>query len=199
MDSTVALQLDQSYVKAYQRRAFARKALQQYLDAKSDYEQVLRLEPKNTQAHVEIAKIEDYIEKIGRSAKEKEVESTFDPKKMFESAGKSKKHGKGQEKAKASKKVIPVLNQSQVENKSSETLLPQDHNERLPLEKSSEPKQEGITVVEETSKTFAPPSFRSPLPREYVPVVPVVKPPHLRSKVRLSYAYVPYINLHNPD
>jgi Tfp pilus assembly protein PilF len=42
------MQLDPSYVKAWHRRATARKQLGQLLEAAADYEEALRLEPSNT-------------------------------------------------------------------------------------------------------------------------------------------------------
>jgi tetratricopeptide (TPR) repeat protein len=47
-DCTAALRLDPTYVKAWHRRAAARKQLGKLLEAAADFEEVLRLEPSNT-------------------------------------------------------------------------------------------------------------------------------------------------------
>jgi len=86
VDSTIALQLDNTYVKAYQRRAFARKALKQYQESISDYEEVLNLEPKNSLARFEIDKINEYLTKVDSG-----VKPVFDPKKLFSSAAPKEK------------------------------------------------------------------------------------------------------------
>jgi tetratricopeptide (TPR) repeat protein len=49
--------LDPTYVKAYSRRGAARVALGKLQTAKEDFEQVLKLEPKNKQAEKELEKI----------------------------------------------------------------------------------------------------------------------------------------------
>ncbi|XP_064632821.1 RNA polymerase II-associated protein 3-like [Lineus longissimus] len=56
-DCTESLLLDPTYVKAYSRRGAARLALGKLHKAKEDFEQVLKLEPKNKQAEKELEKI----------------------------------------------------------------------------------------------------------------------------------------------
>lgn len=59
-DCTIAIQLDDKYIKAMHRRAVAREALKQYKEAKADLDKVLCLEPENKESQ----KLLDKIEKI---------------------------------------------------------------------------------------------------------------------------------------
>jgi len=61
VDCTTALQLDSSYVKAYQRRAVARAGLGQLQEARSDLLKVMELEPKNMASKAELMKLEKKI------------------------------------------------------------------------------------------------------------------------------------------
>ena len=56
-DCSLALSLDDSYVKAYQRRATARKNLKDYAKALEDLNHVLLIEPNNKQAKSEIGEL----------------------------------------------------------------------------------------------------------------------------------------------
>ena len=56
-DCSLALLLDDGYVKAYQRRAMARKNLKDYAKALEDLNHVLLLEPNNKQAKSEIGEL----------------------------------------------------------------------------------------------------------------------------------------------
>lgn len=60
-DCTIAIRLDETYVKAYYRRATARVNLKQYKEAKQDLEKVLQLDPLNTEAKVMLLKIGNKI------------------------------------------------------------------------------------------------------------------------------------------
>ena len=56
-DCSLALSLNDGYVKAYQRRAMARKNLKEYAEALEDLNHVLLLEPNNKQARSEIEEL----------------------------------------------------------------------------------------------------------------------------------------------
>ncbi|KAK7864304.1 hypothetical protein R5R35_009559 [Gryllus longicercus] len=71
-DCTTALQLDSTYVKAYQRRALARIEIGLKDDAKADFEKVLEFEPNNSAAKSELIK----LEKQGSSAIKTRVKET---------------------------------------------------------------------------------------------------------------------------
>lgn len=60
-DCSTAIQLDETYVKAYHRRASARMNLKQYKEAKQDLEKVLKLEPYNKEAKSMLGQIENKI------------------------------------------------------------------------------------------------------------------------------------------
>jgi len=63
-DCTLALSIDNTYVKAYQRRASARTGLGKYDLAIEDYNQVLKFEPNNKAAFNEKNKLLDKIKNI---------------------------------------------------------------------------------------------------------------------------------------
>lgn len=63
-DCTTALQLDKTYVKAYQRRAIAREHLNQLSEAHSDVLRVMELEPKNKDFKNVLVRLEKKIENI---------------------------------------------------------------------------------------------------------------------------------------
>lgn len=60
-DCTTALQLDKTYVKAYQRRAAAREKLGQFAEAKMDLEKVLEQEPKNKESKATLDRIQELL------------------------------------------------------------------------------------------------------------------------------------------
>ncbi|KAL1463257.1 hypothetical protein WDU94_015024 [Cyamophila willieti] len=56
-DCTSSLRLDNTYVKSYQRRAAARRALNRFEEARKDMLKVLTLEPNNKQAEIELEEL----------------------------------------------------------------------------------------------------------------------------------------------
>lgn len=62
-DCSLALSLDESYVKAYQRRGTARKNLKEYEKALEDFNHVLLLEAQNKQAKLEIEEVANLMVK----------------------------------------------------------------------------------------------------------------------------------------
>ena len=56
-DCNLAISLDETYAKAYLRRAAARSHLGKLQESMADYEEVLSLEPGNRQATEELQKI----------------------------------------------------------------------------------------------------------------------------------------------
>lgn len=63
-DCSSAIQLDETYVKAYHRRATARMELKQYKEAKEDIEEILTLEPSNKEAKVLLSQINKRLENL---------------------------------------------------------------------------------------------------------------------------------------
>merc|ERR1719308_772719 len=79
-DCTLSLSLDPTYIKAYQRRASARTGLDKLNLAIQDYDEVLKLEPKNKAAQTEKAKI---IEKLKLSSEESTLKKEEIPVSTF--------------------------------------------------------------------------------------------------------------------
>ncbi|XP_076750206.1 RNA polymerase II-associated protein spaghetti [Xylocopa sonorina] len=71
-DCSAAIQLDETYVKAYHRRATARMNLKQYKEAKKDLEKVLKLEPSNKEAKLLLNQIENKMKILETSTVVKE-------------------------------------------------------------------------------------------------------------------------------
>lgn len=65
IDCTSSLELDRSYVKAYQRRSAAYMALGMYNEAKKDIKDVLKLEPNNKQAKADMEVVYNKIKQVG--------------------------------------------------------------------------------------------------------------------------------------
>lgn len=57
-DCTLSLHLDDTYVKAYQRRAVARQKLGNLVEARQDFLKIIELEPKNMQAKKDLAAVD---------------------------------------------------------------------------------------------------------------------------------------------
>lgn len=66
VDCTLSLKLDNTYVKAYQRRAAAREGLNKLEHAQFDLTKVLELEPKNKESK---EALEQLKRKLGKSDK----------------------------------------------------------------------------------------------------------------------------------
>jgi tetratricopeptide (TPR) repeat protein len=64
VDCTEALNLDDRYIKAYSRRATARKELGMIKEAKEDAEFALRLEPESQELKKQYADIKSLLEKV---------------------------------------------------------------------------------------------------------------------------------------
>ncbi|XP_044263335.1 RNA polymerase II-associated protein 3 [Tribolium madens] len=63
-DCTLSLKLDQTYVKAYQRRAAAREGLNKLEEAKADLLRVLELEPKNCESKTNLENLKKKLTKV---------------------------------------------------------------------------------------------------------------------------------------
>ena len=76
-DCTLALSIDRTYVKAFQRRAAARTGLSRLQEALQDYDEVLRLEPSNKAAVNEKTKILEKIDKKQKAPTLPQSQSDF--------------------------------------------------------------------------------------------------------------------------
>lgn len=65
-DCSSSLKLDNSYVKAYQRRCSAYISLEMYNEAKKDLNEILKLEPNNKQAKLDIEVVNKKIQKVSK-------------------------------------------------------------------------------------------------------------------------------------
>lgn len=181
MDSTIAIQLDKKYIKAYQRRALARTALGQLKEAKSDYEEILQIEPKNALALLEKSKIEKKLVQDEESLKAKAKAPSFNPKNIFDSKKKEQSKVKLEEIKKSSlpvSKSEPSFKVSDMENaEKAENKVHREGNKKVLIEEIVEEKNE--VKVKERQKIF-----KTELTDGCKLVLPVKKPPHKRSKVR---------------
>lgn len=157
-DCTTALQLDITYVKAYQRRSAARVKLNQLLEAKADLEEVLKYEPKNSESNTALNSVLELLKKDGAENQQ----TTTKPVSKFTQSRQNKK--------------IAVLK--------SEEEKPKDFD----LEKAAviERKQEDVkTKAAEIKKKPQTEKFAWPEDDSLDIIEPISKPPHLRSKVPL--------------
>ena len=76
-DSTLSISIDETYVKAYHRRATARKKLGNYAKAVEDFQKVLELEPNNKLAQAEIQQV-NFLK--ARSNERVEIKAPAKPK-----------------------------------------------------------------------------------------------------------------------
>ncbi|KAI4467211.1 rna polymerase ii-associated protein 3 [Holotrichia oblita] len=81
-DCTTSLQLDKTYVKAYQRRAAARESLNQISEAHHDLLKVLELEPTNKESKNVLLRIEKKLEDV-KQEKATEIEEEPRPVSKF--------------------------------------------------------------------------------------------------------------------
>ncbi|KAG7202968.1 hypothetical protein KM043_010105 [Ampulex compressa] len=165
-DCTTAIQLNETYVKAYYRRATIRMNLKQYKEAKQDLEKILKLEPSNKEAKSLLTQVNKKIENskpIIISGEELSNDVSIEKKigdKMFSK----------------STKEIQII-----ENKEKNDV--QNERETSVKIEADEEKKDPIKNTGEREKRRDP---RIPdwLPeKDNVTIVePVIIPPHLRSK-----------------
>ncbi|CUG85901.1 Hypothetical protein, putative [Bodo saltans] len=67
-DATKCVQMNRGYVKAFYRRALARKALKKYKDARSDLETVLALQPGDNDAETELRAVTQLLREENKKA-----------------------------------------------------------------------------------------------------------------------------------
>ncbi|KAL8153746.1 hypothetical protein V2J09_011506 [Rumex salicifolius] len=94
-DCTEALDLDDRYIKAYSRRATARKELGNLKEALNDVQFALRLEPSNQEIKKQCAEIKTSLEKAILHKASSASKSSSQTKKVVESKADSHGHAKG--------------------------------------------------------------------------------------------------------
>jgi tetratricopeptide (TPR) repeat protein len=75
LDSSKAITLDHTYGKAYARRAYARRELQNYSGALQDFEKSVTLDPNNKEAVRELQKTKQLLEQKIKEEQAKQVSS----------------------------------------------------------------------------------------------------------------------------
>ncbi|KMQ96604.1 rna polymerase ii-associated protein 3, partial [Lasius niger] len=158
-DCSSAIQLDETYVKAYHRRATARMELKQYKEAKEDIEKILVLEPSNKEAKALFSQINKRLENLkpiiisGKdTAKNIPIEKKI-AEKMFDNVKSNKKIIVIKENK---NKKDSINNIGAIAKPTTITLTESKRDPRIP---DWLPEKDNVVVVE-----------------------PIQKPPHLRSK-----------------
>lgn len=160
-DATVALQLDKSYVKAYQRRAAARVKLGQLLEAKADLEEVLKYEPKNIESKTTL----DTVLKMLDETQEDNNEKCVKPVSKFTQARQNKKMTVLQNKEEKTKTSSFDLGKATVVERKQTFVWPEDNS---------------INIIEAISK---PPHIRSKVPLKRVTIKDIETKPIVHTKL----------------
>ncbi|XP_012239843.1 RNA polymerase II-associated protein 3 isoform X1 [Bombus impatiens] len=182
-DCSTAVQLDESYVKAYHRRATARMNLKQYKEAKHDLEKVLKLEPSNKEAKLLLNQIESKIKcsETSTIAKEGTKMSTIEKKDIKKTTIEKKISEKTRWNDTASNvqttKAKNIINAKNMEKS-------KDNKSVVNVKDSTE--NEKDNVIDTNAKRD--PRIPDWLPEkdEVIVIEPIEKPPHLRSKKSLT-------------
>lgn len=158
-DCTTALQLDNTYVKAYQRRAAARVKLDQLEEAKTDLEQVLKYEPKNQESKAALSRVEEDL--LKKQPNEIEQKTTKPVSKFTQS--------------RQNKKITVLKSES---DKSNFNLNKAVVVERKETSKAFVwPQNDNLEIVDAISK---PPHLRSKVPLKRIAIE--IKPPPVQIK-----------------
>ncbi|KAL6423103.1 hypothetical protein ACFW04_010534 [Cataglyphis niger] len=174
-DCSSAIQLDETYVKAYHRRATARMELKQYKEAKKDIEKILTLEPLNKEAKALLSQINKRLENLKPiiisgedTAKNIPIEKKI-AEKMFGNVNSSKEIIDNKE---DKNKKDSINNVGAIAKSTTISLTESKRDPRIP---DWLPEKDNVAVVE-----------------------PIEKPPHLRSKEPLIRIPVQEANLIKP-
>lgn len=187
VDATIAAQLDKKYIKAYQRRALARTALGQLKEALADYDEILKLEPKNSLAIFEKSKIEKKLVEDEEALKAKSKPPSFNPKNIFDSkkpVEKEKKTAMKTSKSESDMKAKSDFSEKfEVKNETSNL----GKGDGLKIKGFIEEKKSGVKIEEIVEeKTREVNIFGTALEEGSKLVLPIKKPPHKRSKKPLK-------------
>ncbi|XP_031771582.1 RNA polymerase II-associated protein 3 isoform X1 [Apis florea] len=172
-DCSAAIQLDETYIKAYHRRAIARMNLKQYKEAKLDLEKILKLEPFNKEAKLLFNQIENKIKysktstEVEEDTKELSKNITFEKKiaeKMWNKTTLKATNIKNTEinYMEDDKNIKDIINKNKIKDKKDNVHDIDIKNERDPRIPDWLPEKDNVIVIE-----------------------PIEKPPHLHSKKSL--------------
>ncbi|KAL0131847.1 hypothetical protein PUN28_003004 [Cardiocondyla obscurior] len=172
-DCSSAIQLDETYVKAYHRRATARLGLKQYKEAMEDVNKIANLEPNSKETKTLLAEVEKHIE---NSLLSKELCTTDVPK---------------------HEKIINKSDHKKTEQKIIEIKEDKNKKSNTNVENIVKPTTTSITNAMELQKNQCIPDW---LPeKDDVEIIePIEKPPHLRSKEPLKKIPVVKADLSKP-
>lgn len=166
-DCSSAIQLDETYVKAYHRRATARMELKQYKEAKKDIEKILTLEPSNKEAKVLLSQINKQLENLKPIIK-------FDEEITKDIAIEKKIAEKMFDNVKSNKKIIDIKeNKNEKDNVNNIGAIAKSNTINLTESKRDSripdwlPEKDDVEVVESIEK---PPHLRSKEPLIRIPV-----------------------------
>ncbi|KAF2900575.1 hypothetical protein ILUMI_05617 [Ignelater luminosus] len=164
-DCTTALRLDKTYVKAYQRRAAAREALNQLSEAHGDLLKVFDYEPNNKESKAALMKLEKKLETFNKEVCTKKPEIQK-PKSKFTISRQERKELKSLTNSASSSSTT-----------ANKTIIQEDKNKSgNQTDRNSDSKcSEEIKI-----------STYWPSGNEVELVEKVYKPPHLRSKKPLK-------------
>ncbi|KAG6794863.1 RNA polymerase II-associated protein 3 [Apis mellifera caucasica] len=190
-DCSAAIQLDETYIKAYHRRAIARMNLKQYKEAKLDLDKILKLEPFNKEAKLLFNQIENKIKYLKTSTEVQEYtkelsKNTFEKKiaeKMWnkttlnlQTANIKNTEINYIEDDKNIKDIIN--NKNKIKDKKDDNVHDIDiKNERDPRIPSWLPEKDNVIIIE-----------------------PIEKPPHLHSKkslIKIPIQEMEFVISHN--
>lgn len=201
VDATTAIQLDKNYVKAYQRRGFARLELGQLAEAKSDFEEVLKVEPKSSLMRLEVNKINEKLNKTLKSSNSKII---FNHKNIFKEEKKEvPKKSVNTSKNNSLDKVVGIkASDGSVKNPIESSAKLKNQTESAKTEgqlqtcRNGNKKLDGTKNRGDGDKEVSPdlgkeePSVFKELQEHCRIVHPIQIPPHKRSKVFNSFIYI---------
>lgn len=167
-DCTTALQLDKTYVKAYQRRAAARVELGQLCEAKLDLEQVFKYEPKNSESKTALNKVEELLKK-------KTSEKPAKPVSKF-TQSRQKKHVSVLKPEEEKSKTNVDINKATVVERKQKTVETQTIQRG---EMFFWPEDDSIEIVEAIAKA---PHLRSKVPLKRIQIKDIETKPVVHSK-----------------
>lgn len=196
-DCTAALQINDTYVKAYHRRATARIELEDYEGAKQDIKQILSYEPANKEAKAMLLKVNKKLEKS-------------QPSVISKSSGTSVEKKIGEKICNASK----LREQVKIHKQQMEDMKKLKESTKLTITEINGDSDNEVIQEAEKSKEFAkstkltiteiPPEAEEKLPdwlpkldENYSIVKPIDLPAHQRSKEAMRRITIKKVDFEN--
>ncbi|XP_043802645.1 RNA polymerase II-associated protein 3 [Apis laboriosa] len=189
-DCSAAIQLDETYIKAYHRRAIARMNLKQYKEAKLDLEKILKLEPFNKEAKLLFNQIEN---KIKYSKTSTEVEENI--KKLSKNTTFEKKIAE-----KMWNKTTLNIQTANIKNTEINYMEDDKNIKDIINNKNKKDKKDNVHDIDIKNKRD--PRIPDWLPEKdnVIVIEPIQKPPHLHSKkslIKIPIQEMEFVISHN--